>query len=92
VFEFGLAHGTATASPYLRAVDEGALIAYGPDSTEQYRAAASVADKVLRGADPATLPVALPVKFRLAINAKTATQVGISIPPTLLARADEVIE
>ncbi len=92
VFEFGLAHGTATASPYVRAVDEGALIAYGPDSIELYRAAASVADKVLRGADPATLPVALPVKFRLAINAKTATQVGISIPPTLLARADEVIE
>jgi putative ABC transport system substrate-binding protein len=91
-FEFGLAHGTATASPYVRAADEGALIAYGPDSIEQYRAAASVADKVLRGADPATLPVALPVKFRLVINAKTATQAGISIPATLLARADEVIE
>src|SRR5215207_391909 len=90
-FEFGLANGLATASPYVRAALEGALISYGPDPIEQYRAAAAVADKVLRGAAPASLPVALPVKFRLIINAKTATQIGLRIPPTLLARADEVI-
>src|SRR5215207_9654316 len=87
-FEFGLANRLATASPYARAAVEGALISYGPDSIEQYRAAAAIADKVLRGAAPASLPVALPVKFRLIINAKTATQIGLRIPPTLLARAD----
>ena len=91
-FEFGLANRMAMASPYVRAAVEGALISYGPDSIEQYRAAAAVADRVLKGADPANLPVALPVKFRLIINAKTATQIGLTIPPTLLARADEVIE
>jgi putative tryptophan/tyrosine transport system substrate-binding protein len=91
-FEFGLANGLATASPYVGAALEGALISYGPDPIEQYRAAAVVADKVLRGADPASLPVALPVRFRLAINAKSAAQLGLTIPPNLLARADEVIE
>jgi putative tryptophan/tyrosine transport system substrate-binding protein len=71
---------------------EGALIGYSPSVAELYRMAASFVDKILRGAKPAELPVERPTKFRLVINLKTAKDLGLTIPPTLLAYADEVIE
>ena len=90
----GLAVGNQLASmhAYKEEVEAGGLMSYGPRFSEPWRRAAGFIDKLIKGASPAELPVQQPTKFELTIKLKTAHAIGLTIPPTLLARADEVIE
>jgi len=78
--------------PYRYFVSDGGLISYGPDPIEPYVRAASYVDRILKGEKPANLPAQAPTKYQLAINLKTAKALGLTVPPSLLARADELIE
>jgi len=85
-------HKLHAVYPYPYFVRDGGLICYGPDLIDQYRLAAGYVDRILKGEKPADLPVQAPTKYDLVINLKTAKALGLDVPPTLLARADEVIE
>ena len=73
-------------------VRDGSLLSYGPDQVDTFRRAATYVDRILRGAKPTDLPVQLPVKYEMAVNRKTATALGLAIPPSIMLRADEVVE
>jgi len=92
IARFAVEASLPTVSGWAPFAQNGLLLSYGPNLRELYRSLARYADRILRGTKAADLPVELPTKFELVINLKTAKEIGLSVPPTLLARADEVIE
>jgi len=85
-------YGLPSVSPTSSFIEEGGLMSYAASNTEQFREAAVYVDKILKGSKPADLPVQQPTKFELGINFKTAKELGLTLPPTLVARADMLIE
>jgi putative tryptophan/tyrosine transport system substrate-binding protein len=85
-------HDLPTVYPYRIFAEKGGLLTYGLDISEMHRKVADYVDRILRGAKPSDLPVQAPNKFELVINLKTAKALGLEVPSSLLARADEVIE
>ncbi len=92
VIDFAAQHKLPAIFEYDFLVREGGLMSYGPDVREMYDRAAGLAVRILKGADPAQLPLEEPSRFVLAINLGTAKAIGLTLPPSLLARADDVIE
>jgi putative ABC transport system substrate-binding protein len=92
IAQLGLKHRLPIMTQFSRIVEAGGLMAYGPDLSDLFARAATYIDKILRGAKPADLPVQQPTKYQLVINLKTAKAFGLTIPRSLLARADRVIE
>jgi len=91
IVELALKHRMPGMYPTRQFAEEGGVMAYGPLIGDLYRRAATYVDKILKGAKPADLPIEQPMKFELVINLKTAKQIGLTIPPNVLARADRVI-
>jgi len=92
IVEFAAANQLPPMYPCREYVDAGGLISYAPSNIELFRGAATYVDKILKGAKPSDLPVQEPTKFELVVNMKAAQALGLTLPPTLLARAEEVIE
>jgi putative tryptophan/tyrosine transport system substrate-binding protein len=92
IFRMAARHRLPAVYPFRFCAVDGGLASYGPDQVEQYRRAVGYVDRILWGAKSADLPVQAPNKFDLVINLETARALGLDVPPTLLARADEVIE
>jgi putative ABC transport system substrate-binding protein len=90
--ETALRHRLPYISNLSRQAEAGSLMSYGPDVSDMFRISADYVDKILKGAKPAELPVQQPTKFELVVNLKTAKALGLTIPPSILARADDVIE
>jgi putative ABC transport system substrate-binding protein len=92
IVEFALSNRLPGVFPYREYVDAGGLMSFGPNNTELFRGAATYVVKILKGAAPGDLPVQEPTQFDLIVNLKTARAIGLTVAPTLLARADEIIE
>jgi putative ABC transport system substrate-binding protein len=92
IAELALAQRLPSIHSFATEVQDGGLMSFGPDMGENYRRAAALADRILKGAKPADLPVEEPTRFELVLNLKTAKAFGLTVPPSLFARADEVIE
>jgi len=92
ILEIAAKHGLPVISQFREFCEAGGLMAYGPNNNEMFRRAAFFIDKIFRGAKPGDLPVEQPTKFELLINLKTAKALGLTVPPSLLLRADQVIE
>jgi putative ABC transport system substrate-binding protein len=92
IIALAVRHKLPAVYPWRDMVIDGGLISYAPDLIDQLRSAASYVNRILKGEKAAHLPVQAPTKYELVINLKTAKALGLDVPPTLLARADEVIE
>ena len=92
VFEFAAAHRLPAIYEFDFIVRDGGLMSYGPDTDESFDRVAALVDRILKGAKPAELPFEQPTRFRFVLNLKTAKALGLEVPPTLLALADEVVE
>ena len=92
ITQFAIEHKLPSVYTFREYIEVGGLIAYTPDYHDLFRRAASYVDKILKGAKPGELPIEQPTKFHLLINLKTARTLGVTLPPWLLVRADEVIE
>jgi putative ABC transport system substrate-binding protein len=92
IAQFALKNGLPSAYTYREHVEVGGLMSYAPSYHDLFRRAATYVDKILKGAKPADLPIEQPTKFELVINMKTAKALGLTIPQSLLVRADEIIQ